>query len=113
MAGCCRAGEAPRPLARRLSGVAASAAPGLVLALLPKCPLCLAAWVAMTTGISLSSTAAAGVRGGIVAACFATVALVAMRGFRRWRSSERAVAGHHVNARNGSTREWEASKRYE
>jgi hypothetical protein len=32
--------------------------PVIVLAILPKCPLCLAAWIAAGTGIGLSATAA-------------------------------------------------------
>lgn len=32
--------------------------PGVVLALLPKCPLCLAAWLSLVLGIGMSATAA-------------------------------------------------------
>ena len=42
---CCTGGGPSRRLARRLSGAAASILPGAVLMLLPKCPLCLAAWL--------------------------------------------------------------------
>ena len=45
IAQCCAGGGPSRRLARRLSGAAASILPGAVLALLPKCPLCLAAWL--------------------------------------------------------------------
>jgi len=49
-------------LARRLSGAAASMLPGAALVLLPKCPLCLAAWLTVVTGIGISAAAAAHVR---------------------------------------------------
>jgi len=56
--------------------------------LLPKCPLCIAAWLTALTGIGIPAAAAAGVRGVIVAIWVATVALVAAqiiprRAFRR------------------------------
>ena len=83
---CCAAGGGrSRSLARRLFG-AGSMAPGLLLVLLPKCPLCLAAWLTMATGISIPGAAAAGVRGVIVVFWVAGVALAyfgAMRAARR------------------------------
>ena len=80
---CCT-GEGPsRRLARRLSGAAASILPGAVLVLLPKCPLCLAAWLTVVTGIGVSAAAAAHVRGLIVVFWVAAVALAAARIIRR------------------------------
>ncbi|MGD0000875.1 MAG: hypothetical protein ABSE21_12320, partial [Bryobacteraceae bacterium] len=63
VAQCCTGGGPSRRLARRLSGAAASILPGAVLVLLPKCPLCLAAWLALVTGIGVSAAAAQCVRG--------------------------------------------------
>ncbi len=63
MTGACCMGEArSRRLARKVSGAAASIVPGVVLVLLPKCPLCLAAWLTVATGIGVSVAAAARVR---------------------------------------------------
>ena len=55
---CCTAG--------RISVSAGSILPAAVLVLLPKCPLCLAAWLTVATGVSFSATGAAWVRVSIV-----------------------------------------------
>jgi hypothetical protein len=63
---CCAAGRAPQPLARRLSKATASVLPGALLMLLPKCPLCLAAWLTVATGVSFSAAGAAWLGGSVV-----------------------------------------------
>ena len=80
---CCQGEGRSRRLARRLSGAAASILPGAVLVLLPKCPLCLAAWLTVATGFGISAAAAARVRGLIVVFCVAAVALAAAQSIRR------------------------------
>ncbi|MCU1238853.1 MAG: hypothetical protein JWP63_6820 [Candidatus Solibacter sp.] len=83
IAQCCT-GEGPsRRLARRLSGAAASILPGAVLALLPKCPLCLAAWLTVVTGFGVSAAAIERVRGLMAISWLAVLALVAVRIIRR------------------------------
>jgi hypothetical protein len=80
---CCTGGGPSRRLARRLSGAGASILPGAVLLFLPKCPLCLAAWLTVVTGIGISAGAAACMRGLIVVLSVAAVVLAAAHTVRR------------------------------
>jgi hypothetical protein len=83
MTGQCCTGEGPsRPLARRCAGAAASMLPGAMLVLLPKCPLCLAAWLTVVAGVGVSAAAAAHVRELIVVSWIAALA-IAVRSARR------------------------------
>jgi hypothetical protein len=79
---CCTGGGPSRRLARP-SGAAASILPGTLLLFLPKCPLCLAAWLTVVTGIGISPAAAAWVRELIVVFSVAAVALAAAQIVRR------------------------------
>jgi hypothetical protein len=82
MAGQCCTGEGPSGrLARRLFVAMASILPGAVLVLLPKCPLCLAAWLTVITGVSAAAAASVGKL--IVVFCVAAVALAAAQIIRR------------------------------
>ena len=83
IAQCCAGGGPSRRLARRIYGAAASILPGAVLVLLPKCPLCLAAWLTVATGIAVPAAAAAPVRGLIVVFWIAAVGFGATQIARR------------------------------
>ena len=71
-------------LARRFAGAAQWAVPASVLALIPKCPACVAAYVAIGTGVAIPVSAASLLRTGMIAACFAALALLAARFIRRF-----------------------------
>src|SRR5262249_11866043 len=82
--------ESPREPAsflRRFRNVAEWMAPGAMLVLVPKCPVCVAAYVAMLTGVGLSLSAAAHLRMLVLTACLVTLALVASRRLKAARAS--------------------------
>jgi len=74
---CCTSGGPKRPLTRFSS--AASILPGALLVLLPKCPLCLAAWLTVATGIGVSAAAVTWARELVVVVWIAVLAIAAAR----------------------------------
>ena len=56
---------------------------GGLLLLVPKCPMCLAAYVAAFTGLGLPLTAAAGLRWAMIALCFASLGFLTIRLIKR------------------------------
>uniref|UniRef100_Q01N71 Uncharacterized protein n=1 Tax=Solibacter usitatus (strain Ellin6076) TaxID=234267 RepID=Q01N71_SOLUE len=80
---CCTGGGRRRRLARRCVSAAASVLPGAALVLLPKCPLCVAAWLTVITGIGVPVAAAGHVRELIVVCWVATASLAAAQIIRR------------------------------
>jgi hypothetical protein len=54
-------------------------APSVGLALIPKCPMCVAAYVAMISGVSISFSAAAWLRLGLVALCLGALMRLLVR----------------------------------
>ncbi|QDU90731.1 hypothetical protein Pla175_41420 [Pirellulimonas nuda] len=80
---CCRTS---RPAGRRRRPVAEAAVwvvPSVLLAATPKCPLCLAAYVALATGVGLSATVAGCLHAGLVLMCAALLSYAAARGLLR------------------------------
>jgi hypothetical protein len=82
----CARGRRPRFLAllrggaRSVGGVLVAA----LLALMPKCPACLAAYVAAWTGLGLSVAAASYLRVSLVVLCLASLLFLLARPWRRF-----------------------------
>jgi len=81
---CCpqkpRAGhDAQKTWPRRVRGVVGWILPGALLALMPKCPMCLAAYVALCTGFTMSCSSVHILMRALAALCIGTMALCVVR----------------------------------
>jgi hypothetical protein len=74
----------PRPLARRCREVAGWMVPSAILALLPKCPACLAAYFVIGGGIGISVSTAMYVRMGLIILCAGSLGYLAVTRGRRF-----------------------------
>ncbi len=68
---------------RRGMTLAAWAVPGALLAVLPKCPACLAAYIALWTGIGLTVPVVSALRWALTLVCAASLIFLVYRAARR------------------------------
>ncbi len=80
---CCVGSPASRRIARRISKTAASILPAAALVLLPKCPMCIAAWLTAATGFGFAASSAAWVRGTLAVFWIAAAAIAVAPLIRR------------------------------
>jgi hypothetical protein len=78
---------------RRCFSVAEWLVPGAILALLPKCPVCLAAYVATGTGVGLSVSVATSLRMLLVILCVTALSYLAVQRVRGFLALMHAAKG--------------------
>jgi hypothetical protein len=71
--------------------VASWIVPTTTLVLLPKCPVCLAAYLALATGVGISLPTATYLRATLIVVCVGSLFFIAARRLRHWRG--RPVGG--------------------
>jgi len=89
---CCERATKPasplrrvREIAARVRGgeIAAWIIPGATLVLLPKCPLCVAAYVALFSGVGISVACASNLRVALLVLCAAMLICLALKSLGR------------------------------
>ncbi len=90
-------GPHPRSLVRRCLDIARWIIPSGVLALLPKCPACLAAYFAIGTGIGISVATAMYLRMALVTLCVASLSYFAASRGRRFIAQLAASRSRHAS----------------
>jgi hypothetical protein len=76
---------------RRAREAAGWIVPGAVLALMPKCPICLAAYVALGTGFTMSCSSAHILMRGLTMLCLGTLALCLVRRVVSFRQNKKTT----------------------
>ena len=76
---CCQRTPRPAPFSKRGREIAAWIIPGATLVLLPKCPMCIVAYVALFSGAGISMACASNLRVALLALCIGTLLFLALR----------------------------------
>lgn len=81
MSHCCESANSgkPKPLTPKVQELLAWLLPSTVLVVVPKCPACLAAYVALWTGLGLSLSTAANLRWAMVLLCAASLLFLSVK----------------------------------
>ncbi len=85
MSACCTPARRQPSRLRRGGTLLAWLLPGTALALIPKCPACLAAYIALATGIGISVPTAGWLRATLIVLCIALLLFTAARACFRLR----------------------------
>ena len=83
---CCHNGSTrirPKSKTRRVMATTKWIVPTAILAVMPKCTMCLAAYVALGTGLGISIPVATWIRGGLIVICIASLTWFAAASARR------------------------------
>jgi hypothetical protein len=91
----------PHRCSRRASEIAGWVIPGATLILLPKCPVCVAMYVALISGASISVASAARLRTLLLVLCLAIVTGLAVR---RLAAGSTRLVEHLESFTNGKNR---------
>ncbi len=98
-ASCCRSFHPQTAVASRIGRLMEWLIPSLILALIPKCPACLAVYIALTTGLCLSSAAAGYLWNGLTFAAASLLVLLTLnslyRGCRAYLRCARSTTKPH------------------
>jgi hypothetical protein len=73
----------------------------VALALVPKCPMCIAAWLAIGGGFGISVSTAAHLRTAVVWLCWSVLVLLAARVAMRFRSRSIFRSGFRSTFKSG------------
>jgi hypothetical protein len=79
MDACCGNSRHPKSVGRSVRQILAWGLPNILLVLLPKCPACLAAYVALWTGIGLSLSTVMYLRWSVLLLCVGSLILLIMQ----------------------------------
>jgi hypothetical protein len=93
-----------RRFVRRTRGAATWALPSVALALVPKCPMCIAAYLAIGGGLGVSLSTAAHLRTALVWLCWGILALLTARTVMRFRTRAVAAARQVLRSAQPNTR---------